>query len=137
MGESKKSAVTWREPVAWYGEELLKLVAEHVDDGMFEGAKVIQEVAKEKAPRASGKLERHIYAASASKHNYKKAGKRNRRIQPPHGAAIVASGAWYGRLLEYGTAKMSAKPFLRPALDEAGTEAIEKIIEYLKSKIDP
>lgn len=42
--------------------------------------------------------------------------------------------AWYARLLEYGTSKMSAKPFIRPAFDakkvEAGTAVIEKIQEF-------
>jgi len=107
-----------------------------LDDALFEGAKVVQEAAIARAPKRSGRLKRGIYAASFTKSNYKKVGKTNRGIKPKRGTAIIASGTWYGRLLEYGTKKMAAKPFLRPALDEAKDKAIETTVEYLRKKLD-
>ena len=34
------------------------------------------------------------------------------------------SNAFYGQFLEFGTAKMAAQPFLRPAYDAARSKAI-------------
>lgn len=45
--------------------------------------------------------------------------------------------AWYARLLEFGTSKMAARPFIRPAFDakkdEAGRAVIEQIQEAINS----
>lgn len=42
---------------------------------------------------------------------------------------------WW-RFLEFGTSKMSAKPFLRPAFDSKKKEAVERMRDYLSSRID-
>lgn len=123
--------------VNWRGDELLALIRDNLDDALFEGAKVIQEAAQAKAPLGkTHRLRRGIYAASATKNNYVKVGKTDRRIKPTKGTAIIASGAFYGGWVEYGTRKMAARPYLRPALDEKKNEAIETAAKYLKSKID-
>ncbi|MFL9902184.1 HK97 gp10 family phage protein [Paraburkholderia fungorum] len=45
--------------------------------------------------------------------------------------------AWYARLLEYGTSKMAARPFIRPSFDakqnEAGAAVIEQVQEAINS----
>ena len=45
--------------------------------------------------------------------------------------------AWYARLLEFGTSRMAAKPFIRPAFesmkDQAAQVVIEKIQEVIKN----
>jgi HK97 gp10 family phage protein len=45
--------------------------------------------------------------------------------------------AWYARLLEYGTSKMAARPFIRPSYEakkqEAGDAVIDKIQEAVNS----
>jgi HK97 gp10 family phage protein len=45
--------------------------------------------------------------------------------------------AWYARLLEYGTSKMAAKPFIRPGFEakkeQAGKAVIDKIQEAVGS----
>lgn len=43
---------------------------------------------------------------------------------------------FYGRFQEFGTSKMVAKPFMRPAYDEAGQDVIDKVINTIKSKLD-
>lgn len=43
---------------------------------------------------------------------------------------------FYGRFQEFGTSKMAAKPFMRPAYDEAGQDVIDKVINTIKSKLD-
>lgn len=46
------------------------------------------------------------------------------------------SPQFYGRFLEYGTAKMSAKPFMRPAVMNKGAEAINVAKTDLLKRID-
>lgn len=45
--------------------------------------------------------------------------------------------AWYARLLEYGTSKMAAQPFIRPSFEakqeQAGQAVIDKIQEVVGS----
>lgn len=43
--------------------------------------------------------------------------------------------ARYGRLDEFGTVKMAAKPYLRPAFDTKKGEALEKIRQTLEKRI--
>lgn len=56
------------------------------------------------------------------------------------GADMIEVGsskrAWYGRLLEFGTRYMSARPWLRPAFDEKGPAALAKIGESLRKNIE-
>ena len=42
---------------------------------------------------------------------------------------------WYGRFQEYGTSKMAAHPFLRPALDAGKDEAISIFKAEMKARI--
>lgn len=48
----------------------------------------------------------------------------------------TADSAFYWRFLEFGTAKMPAKPFLRPAFESKKVEASERIKEQLKKRLD-
>ena len=44
-------------------------------------------------------------------------------------------GAWYGGWVELGTDKMPAQPYLRPALQEGATAAVQAINEKLKADL--
>jgi HK97 gp10 family phage protein len=44
--------------------------------------------------------------------------------------------AFYWRFLEFGTSKMAAKSFLRPAFESKKMEAVEQMREYLHERID-
>ena len=51
--------------------------------------------------------------------------------------AIVSFGsAFWARLLEYGTVKMAAKPFAKPAFDNASIIVLEKVRSSLATSID-
>lgn len=45
--------------------------------------------------------------------------------------AKVGPQADYGRHLEFGTSRMAARPFLRPALDEKGDAATQAIRDHI------
>ena len=61
------------------------------------------------------------------------------RSSPDHATAAVGPGpnGFYGRFLEYGTVKMAARPFLRPAFDFGVTPAqaaVEGVLsEFMES----
>jgi HK97 gp10 family phage protein len=43
---------------------------------------------------------------------------------------------WYWRLLEFGTSKMAAKPFMRPAMNESSGRAAQVVIEAMNVEFD-
>lgn len=53
------------------------------------------------------------------------------------GKVYLAEGpAYYGRFLEYGTSKMPAYPWLRPAVKQKGQQAIEVFTSDLNRRIE-
>ena len=111
------------------------------------GASVIRAEAKQRAPVATGQgkdapppgtLKRAIYSkqirelSNFSKQTFfvsVKSGAKHR------GAGKKYLDAWYWRFVEFGTSKMAARPFLRPAFEAKKTEAIEAIRAYLAKRI--
>ncbi len=43
---------------------------------------------------------------------------------------------FYWRFLEFGTEKMAARPFMRPAMDAQQQQAIDKFVEAYKKQLD-
>lgn len=43
--------------------------------------------------------------------------------------------AYYWRFVEFGTSKMAARPFLRPAFEASKMDAVERIRDYLAERI--
>ncbi len=95
-----------------------------VRSGLREGAKVAKQAAEAKAPVDSGFLRDNIKI---------KTRKRGDKI-----TAIVgfAEDAYYGRFIELGTKHMSAKPFLRPALDENQRQIVDAVKARMKKRIE-
>ena len=79
------------------------------------GAEVVRDDAKRRAPRRSGKLASSIEIKDGSK-------------SPGFSESIVRVGEFYGLFHEFGTSKMAAHPFLRPAGDASEAE-VGRIIE--------
>lgn len=46
------------------------------------------------------------------------------------------SSRWYWRLLEFGTSKMAAQPFMRPALESKAEAATDAIVTELSRQLD-
>jgi len=74
------------------------------------GALLIQNSAKEKAPYLTGTLRRSIHIEPEGKRT-----------------VIVGTNVEYGKYQEFGTRKMKAHPYLRPAFDENKDKVMEKI----------
>jgi HK97 gp10 family phage protein len=47
----------------------------------------------------------------------------------------VSRKLWYWRFVEFGTSKMSSRPFMRPAFDTQKQKALETIRSYLSARI--
>ncbi len=111
--------------------------------GLMQGAKVILEEAKRLVPRDTGALRDNLITkrhrnprAVGATERYDigmKGGTRrlantarNRRSGRAGQKVRTAGATWYGRLVELGTAKMRAQPFLRPALDGKGGAAVDE-----------
>jgi HK97 gp10 family phage protein len=57
-------------------------------------------------------------------------------VKVGRGKKAVAADAFYARFVEKGTAKMSPRPFLRPAVDTKTPEAIDAATAYIRGRID-
>lgn len=120
------------------------------------GAAVIRQEAKERAPRYAGEvvaghpppgtLKRAIYSAQARRlsslleqvyHVGVVSGKRAKVGKAKSGKAKSGKSkdAYYWRFVEFGTVKMAAKPFLRPAFEAKKLEAVEAIRRYMAERI--
>jgi HK97 gp10 family phage protein len=116
----------------------------------FAGAKVILEAAKKTAPVRTGLLKANLRAFRRrtpdyiAKHSIGITGVRlkygntslNRRLRRV-GKKYKADGpAFYAKFIEYGSSKMRARPFLRPAFQANINPAIEAIRKGLSKAID-
>jgi len=72
-----------------------------------------------------GTLRRAVYQAFVE--NESSAGQATYRV------SWNKSHAFYGRFVEFGTAKMAAKPFLRPAFDAAQPRAVSAALAALQA----
>ncbi len=91
-----------------------------IEKALEESAEIIREEASNKAPRRTGRLKKGITVSKVKDSSID--------IGP-------AKKDFYGRFLEFGTVKMSARPFLRPALDTKKKEVKAKFIEEVKRLI--
>ncbi len=120
---------------------------------MRKGANLVAKAARDRAPVRTGNLKQRIavrkrkrkpqnvalaYAvgilggASASYGNTKS----NRRKGLVGKKYQKQDTAFYWRFLEFGTKKMAAKPFLRPAFDQSADAAINVIAAQLRVGLD-
>jgi len=86
------------------------------------GARVIVNRAKQNAPVDSGALRKSIRVFTD---------RGEARLGGSTRTAYVGTRLFYGWFLEFGTQHIAAQPFLRPALDEAAQEAVNKLADNL------
>ena len=119
------------------------------------GAKVIKERARGTTAWSddTGFLREAIvqFAARKSEHEFSaqvRVGVRKRRVKRPskrltsarirrqrRGKRAVAS-AYYWKYLEYGTSRMGAKPFMRPAFEATKADAARRIGDSLREQLE-
>ena len=119
---------------------------------VYAGAKVIRDEAKLQAPVATGDLGANQPPRGTLKRSVimkqipelSGAQKQTFFVTVRHGTKYRKQGkkgnlsqdAWYWRFVEFGTVKMSARPFLRPAFDMKKHEAVTAIKTRLAQRIE-
>ncbi len=90
------------------------------------GARVVRDAVRDKAPVNTGALRANVYVANErTGDDAEKAvlvGVRNRKT-------------YYWRFIEFGTRKMAARPFLRPAFDGCEHEAVSAMTDKLEQRL--
>ncbi|MNN92971.1 hypothetical protein D3C81_2113340 [compost metagenome] len=51
-------------------------------------------------------------------------------------ASNPGGDTWYWRMLEFGTSRMAARPFLRPVADQAGQKAVDTFARHFNQALD-
>jgi len=111
----------------------LKKLPERVQKNVLTGAmraatKPIIKEARNLVPKSSGVLKKSIGA--------KKRQSKNKNIIHFSVAPLVKKGGFYAHMIEFGTVKMSAKPFMRPAVDKTADETIKVAKDYMIKRLD-
>lgn len=122
---------------------------------MREGGKIVREQARQNAPvlsqstpyRRAGTLKKAIKSSTKVLKNGKigtviRVKGLTAKQRGAFKAKNASSGAYnpkdpfYWRFIEFGTSKMPAKPFLRPAFEQSKEKAATEIIKTLKDEIE-
>lgn len=93
-------------------------------------AKPLIKEARAKVPVDTGNLKKSI---GVTKRRSKNKNIIHFSISPRKGGKY---NGFYGHFVEFGTSKMPAKPFLRPAFESKGKETIEAAKQYMARRID-
>ena len=113
----------------WNGDDVKRRAIELAKKSSFEIGLIVQANAKELVPRITGRLGASITTRSGFGQETKPSGKgavSSDIIEKPSDPfeTFVGTPVEYGPYKEYGTFKLDAKPFLRPALDMARGRAL-------------
>ena len=119
---------------------------------VYAGAKVIRDEAKLQAPVATGAmgpnqpppgtLKRSVIMkqipelSGAQKQTFFVTVRQGKKYRKQGKKGNLSQDAWYWRFVEFGTVKMPARPFLRPAFDMKKHEAVTAIKTRLAQRIE-
>lgn len=115
--------------IKWYGDDSLKAIKDNADEALFEGGEALLEAAKSRVPVRTGRLRDSGYVTTKTQSSYAhKQGYKKERKPEESGVVGIGFSAPHSHLVEFGTKKMNARPYLRPALDELKEKLGEKIV---------
>ena len=109
---------------------------------VYAGAKVIRDEAKLQALVATGTLKRAVILkqipelSSKNKQTFFVTVRQGKKYRKQGKKGNLSQDAWYWRFVEFGTVKMSARPFLRPAFDMKKNDALTAIKTRLAERIE-
>lgn len=120
-------------------DNITKAAEKAVRPAAQDGAQVFYDEVKQRVPVSAkphksgkktynpGTLRKAIYQAFADKESGD--GKAMYRI------SFNKTHAFYGRFVEFGTSKMAAKPFIRPAYDAARAKALRAVQDRMAEEV--
>ena len=92
------------------------------------GAASLSKEMKRRVPKGTGKLKKSIGVVKRKT--------KDKNLVRFSVAPQNKKGGFYARFIEFGTSKMSAKPFMRPAFDAKGEDTVKVAQEYIKKRLD-
>lgn len=113
-----------------------KLAKNGLRSAVAAGSRVVMAEAKRKVPVDTGTLRRAIYMkqireqSSSSKQTYYVGVRRGKSERKKN------RDGYYFAFVEFGTAKMAAQPFLRPAFEAKKVDAVEVIKRRLAERVE-
>lgn len=109
------------------------LAKKRVRTAMRQGLKLIQAEAKARAPVDTGRLRRAIKVRAAKR---KKQTKGIVRINVQVGAGDFQGETFYAAIIEYGSSTRPPHPFMAPAFDSKGDEAMRATSKALVDAVE-
>lgn len=104
------------------------------------GAVVIRNAAQQKVPVDTGNLKKNIIVKRLPKGE---SSLTSEHIVTVRQGKVTAKqkdkglqDAYYGKFVEYGTAKMPARPYLRPAYDQNKEKAVQAIKDRIEKRLN-
>jgi len=89
---------------------------------------VVRDRARELVPRDTGNLGKSIVSIQRRAEQ----GQVKFSVTPSRGGK---NSGWYAHFIEFGTSKISAKPFMRPAFEQSNNESLEASKKYIAERI--
>lgn len=153
MANTSEVRIEGLEELARALKELPKRLARNgLRASVYAGAKVIRDEARLKAPVATkalgpnqqppGTLKRAIIMkqipekSDAQKQVFHVAVRRGKQYRKQGKKGTLSQDAYYAHFVEFGTVKMSARPFMRPAFEGRKNDAVEAIRTRLAERVE-
>ncbi len=144
------------EGLAELGKALRELPERVARNGLrvsvYAGAKVVRDEARARAPMAAqslgpnqpppGTLKRSVIMkhipelSSLTRQTFFVTVRHGKKYRKQGKKGNLSQDAWYWRFVEFGTRKMRARPFLRPALEAKRREAGQAMKDRLSERIE-
>jgi HK97 gp10 family phage protein len=144
------------EGLAELGKALRELPERVARNGLrvsvYAGAKVVRDEARARAPKAAqslgpnqpppGTLKRSVIMkhipelSSLTRQTFFVTVRHGKKYRKQGKKGNLSQDAWYWRFVEFGTQKMRAQPFLRPALEAKRREAGQAMKDRLSERIE-
>ncbi len=144
------------EGLAELGKALRELPERVARNGLrvsvYAGAKVVRDEARARAPKAAqslgpnqpppGTLKRSVIMkhipelSSLTRQTFFVTVRHGKKYRKQGKKGNLSQDAWYWRIVEFGTRKMRARPFLRPALEAKRREAGQAMKDRLSERIE-
>ena len=109
--------------------EIGKKGAKLENEALLAGAEIINKEVVNNAPEKTGKAKKYLKVSKVTK-------EKGIKIVKIGISKADNSEAFYLKFHEYGTSKMSARPFMRPAFERKKKEALEKTYEIIRNGLE-
>jgi len=116
--------------------EFPEVIQKRITDGSLRAAaKVVKNAAVTYAPLDTGRLRDSIKVKKKTKREMRKDGD-DPETETAFYVGIDTDICWYANIVEFGSIKMSADPFMVPAFENSGMEALDAMKKYFKQRVE-